>query len=434
MRRTFAAAAGTTAYPSIDDLFADACPDVVHICTPPAAHFEAARAVLERGAHVYVEKPFALTTRDAARAPRPRRVEGARSSVPAINCCTTRRSRRSWRVRATLGSIVQIDSHFAFRPHGILGERASARLLGEQAIDVLPHPLYTLVAALERFKPVDEPIALAWTHADPADLHAILSAGPVVGRLSISLRARPVASTLTLVGTGGSLTCDFVRSIVVGAGNPGTEALEKISNPVIEAGQLVARTAASLYRRLRRGAYPGLAELIEAFYRAVSNGTALAGDTRASHARDGAVRSARRAHSRSSGRDRSPPPRAVPRFDAGRPGRRHGRARLSRQRHRARAGPVKGISRTPDADNPNVREWIAADLSSGLPPGSLAGTDVVVHAAAETAGGYDAHQRNSIDATRTSPARDARRRRLEARAREQPVGDQAAAHAVGAAG
>ena len=57
---------------------------------------------------------------------------------------------------------------------------------------------------------------------------------PVVGRLSVSLRARPVASSLTLIGTRGSLTCDFVRSIVVGAANPGTEALEKISNPMIE--------------------------------------------------------------------------------------------------------------------------------------------------------------------------------------------------------
>ena len=52
----------------------------------------------------------------------------------------------------------------------------------------------------------------------PTDLQAILRAGDLVGRLSVSLRARPVASSLTLTGTRGSLTCDFVRSIVVGAG------------------------------------------------------------------------------------------------------------------------------------------------------------------------------------------------------------------------
>jgi nucleoside-diphosphate-sugar epimerase len=47
-----------------------------------------------------------------------------------------------------------------------------------------------------------------------------------------------------------------------------------------------------------------------------------------------------------------------------------------------------------------VEEWAVADLSTGLPPRTLAGASVVVHAAAETAGGYDAHQRNTIDATR----------------------------------
>ena len=33
-------------------------PDVVHIVTPPATHAGLARAALEAGCHVYVEKPF----------------------------------------------------------------------------------------------------------------------------------------------------------------------------------------------------------------------------------------------------------------------------------------------------------------------------------------------------------------------------------------
>ena len=44
----------------MDALLAEARPDVVHVCTPPAAHVAAALAALEAGAHVYVEKPFAL--------------------------------------------------------------------------------------------------------------------------------------------------------------------------------------------------------------------------------------------------------------------------------------------------------------------------------------------------------------------------------------
>src|SRR4029079_12453928 len=47
-----------------------------------------------------------------------------------------------------------------------------------------------------------------------------------------------------------------------------------------------------------------------------------------------------------------------------------------------------------------VTEWVSADLGTGLASEALAGAEVVVHAAAETSGGYDAHQRNSLDATR----------------------------------
>jgi predicted dehydrogenase len=40
-------------------------PDVVHITTPPQSHFSLARQCLKAGSHVYLEKPFALTAKDA---------------------------------------------------------------------------------------------------------------------------------------------------------------------------------------------------------------------------------------------------------------------------------------------------------------------------------------------------------------------------------
>jgi nucleoside-diphosphate-sugar epimerase len=61
---------------------------------------------------------------------------------------------------------------------------------------------------------------------------------------------------------------------------------------------------------------------------------------------------------------------------------------------------VRGIGRGDRPDDPHVHGWVAADLSNGLAPEAVAGADVVVHAAAETSGGYAEHQRNTIDATR----------------------------------
>ena len=45
-------------------------------------------------------------------------------------------------------------------------------------------------------------------------------------------------------------------------------------------------------------------------------------------------------------------------------------------------------------------EYVVADLARPLDPAVMAGVGFVVHSAAETAGGKDDHQRNSIDATR----------------------------------
>lgn len=52
---------------SLDEMLTEARPDVVHITTPPASHFDLARQCLERGCHVYVEKPFTVSAEQAER-------------------------------------------------------------------------------------------------------------------------------------------------------------------------------------------------------------------------------------------------------------------------------------------------------------------------------------------------------------------------------
>lgn len=393
-----AAAAGCPSFPSADALFRDARPDIVHVCTPPGAHFEAASAALEAGAHVYVEKPFALTVDDA------RDLLAAASSRHLLVCAghqllRDRAFERLLTGTADLGSLVQVDSHFAFRPVGISIRRAGASTVARHLVDILPHPLYSLVSVLERFVP-GEPIDLSWVHAAPTDLQVVLRAGEVVGRLSVSLRARPIASSLTLTGTRGSLTCDFVRSIVVGAGNPGTQVLEKLLNPVIEGTQLLSGTVRSVIDRVRSSTgYPGLSELIDDFYRAVASG----GPSPVSPAHLLAVTElfeqlVARIDAAARGARAFPPP--APR-SPGAPLVVVTGARGFLGAEICRVVPrVRGIGRAAPSDSARVEQWVTADLSNGLRPEALEGAQVVVHAAAETAGSYPEHQRNTIDATR----------------------------------
>jgi nucleoside-diphosphate-sugar epimerase len=169
---------------------------------------------------------------------------------------------------------------------------------------------------------------------------------------------------------------------------------------MVEGLQLLGRTAVSLGRRLHSGAsYPGLQQLIEGFYRSVSqNGQSPVSPEHLLRVTDvfeqlvGMIQKA--TQETATVRPRASMPKSAPRViltgARGFLG-----AELARALH-----AVRGIGRGPHPDNPHVRDWVSADLADGLTVDALAGAHVVVHAAAETAGGYDAHQRNSIDATR----------------------------------
>jgi predicted dehydrogenase/nucleoside-diphosphate-sugar epimerase len=65
--RQFAEAHGiATVCATLDELLNTIELDVLHVITPPAYHYECARAALERGVHVFIEKPIAFTAREVS--------------------------------------------------------------------------------------------------------------------------------------------------------------------------------------------------------------------------------------------------------------------------------------------------------------------------------------------------------------------------------
>ena len=393
----FAGCAAARACPTVAELFALE-PDVVHVCTPAGTHFAPAHAALLAGAHVYVEKPFVETREDAA-------VLFTAARQRGLLICAGHQLVREpafldlIRRAFDLEHVTLVDSYFAFRPPQLDPAQASRRALARQLIDVLPHPLYTLVAALERLGPWGAPVELVHADTTPTDLHALLSAGSVTGRLHVSLRARPIASTLAVIGTGGALTADFVRAIVTGSANPGTSPFEKIANPFLEAAQLAGRSAVSLTRRLVGGAdYPGLVELLGDFYAAAAGGSrpplSVEHLQRVTAIHEDLASQVRQ----SAGPTRAPQGVAGPLAVVTGAGGLFGRS-ICRQLA-ARGFRVRGIGRSEPPDEPAVHEWFHADLAEAIPADAIAGAAVVVHAAAETAGGFEAHARNTVGGTR----------------------------------
>jgi predicted dehydrogenase len=49
-------------FDDLDELLEEARPDVVHITSPPQSHFAIGKCCMEKGCHIFVEKPFTLNT------------------------------------------------------------------------------------------------------------------------------------------------------------------------------------------------------------------------------------------------------------------------------------------------------------------------------------------------------------------------------------
>lgn len=398
----FASRADAIAYPDVPTLLAVARPDLVHVCTPAGSHFEPARQALAAEAHVYVEKPF-VGTREEAETLFQIAARRARLICAGHQLLYDRAFARASRRVPELMPVTLIDSLFAFQPPQLRLHGASPRALAGQLLDVLPHPLYTLVAALEQCATRPASLELVSANATPTELHVLLRVGDVIGRLVVSLRARPVASTLTWMGARGSLTTDFMRSIVLGVGNEGTTPLEKIANPLIEGFRQASRSAASVARRLLHGGdYPGLAELLGAFYAVAAANTSS--PLSVDHLRRvTALYEALAEHVYRSVPTAALAPRNGPRQDApiavltGAAG--FFGAAIARDLAR-RGFRVRGVGRSERPDDANVHEWVRADLAAHVVPEVLADADVVVHAAAETHGSFDAHARNTVAVTR----------------------------------
>ncbi|MBN9521720.1 Gfo/Idh/MocA family oxidoreductase [bacterium] len=102
------------AYDDFAALLADPAVEVVHLATPNRHHFAQARAVLEAGRHVIVEKPLAMTGAETAElvrlaAARPKQVAAVNYNVRFYPLCLDARAR----VRAgELGDVLHVTGSY----------------------------------------------------------------------------------------------------------------------------------------------------------------------------------------------------------------------------------------------------------------------------------------------------------------------------------
>lgn len=390
---------GAAEYDSVEQLLAGGDVDVIHVCTPPASHGQLARAALEAGCHVYVEKPFTPTVAEAEEL---LRLAASRDLMVCAGhqLLYEQPARKAEAIVTALGRIVHLESYFSFRTVRTVPGVGAPLPADLQLLDILPHPVYLLLHYLERAS--DGPTTLISVEPGEAGtVHALVRRGVVTGHLIVTLEGRPIESYLRLVGTNGAICADFVTGTVQHLFGPGTSGIDKVLAPYRIAAQLVGGTTRALTRRLlkRQRSYPGLAELFVAFYRAIRDGAAPPVSP------ESIVETVRVCEKIAQALS-SQTPRAAAQPSVGRAqiavsgGTGFLGAAVAKALIR-RGLRVRVLARRPPAAwqrSPAV-EYITVDLGERVDPEALAGSDVLIHAAAATSGGWDKHQRDSIGAT-----------------------------------
>lgn len=399
-------------FTSVEELLMAIQPNVVHICTPPQTHATLAKLALKHGASIYVEKPFTLKKSEAENII-------SLAEEKGLKVCAGHQvlfedpARKTQEFLKEIGQIVHVESYFSFRT-----VRRNVSPV-DQLIDILPHPVYLLLHFLQAASSNNEKnlIELSAIDVKPSgEVRGIIKAGDVFGVLIVTLRGRPIESYIRVVGTNGSLYADFVRGIVIKLAGPGVSAIPIVLSPYKQAKQLVWKTTKSFVNMAFRKhkSYPGLAELIGAFYSSIFNETPVPlGPTSiiqtvslceevSERLRKAEAESEKQAEIALKDRELKLSPIEAVKEIVLVTGGTGFLGRKVTAELRNHGWPVRVITRRLPYYQDRIPgvEYSIWDLGEEIPTELLDGVFTIVHCAAETYGGKEAHERNTIRATR----------------------------------
>ena len=270
---------GTHAYADLDALVA-AGANVIHVLTPPGAHAAVAKAALERGCHVLIEKPIAEDIGDGRAIAALAKQQGLVATVNHSLLYDPQVVRALDQVRAgALGQIVSVDilrgSEYPPYEGGPLPPWY--RHAGYPFRDIGVHCLYLIQELLGPIEDVDA----EWRSlgGDPNlafdEWRALVRCARGLGQFQLSWNTRPMQSQLIIHGTRGVLRVDlFAMFHGKRASTPLPKAAERLVNAFADSIQPLIDVPINVWRFVRKEvqAYQGLRDLVGDFYRRLAAG------------------------------------------------------------------------------------------------------------------------------------------------------------------
>jgi predicted dehydrogenase len=251
------------------ELLDRARPDVVHVTTPPAAHFRVAFDALAAGATAIVEKPLAASTEQAAEL-----IAAARSGSGRLledynylfNAEVLDLLAR--RDRGELGEVRHVEVDIGLDV-GADGRAGAAGGLGPHERDFLPH----LASLAHAFVGPHRDVTAA---TRPHEVVALVDAAGGTATLRFSAHSQPDSFTLRVHGSRmrGEAAL-FEPRLTLERLRGGPRPLNPLLNQLAESRDAARSAVAGVVRKVGGGpgAYGGLWELLRRTYRALADGS-----------------------------------------------------------------------------------------------------------------------------------------------------------------
>jgi predicted dehydrogenase len=278
----------------LTELLNSAKPDVVHITTSPESHFIAAKTCLERGCHVYVEKPFTVDEEQAQELI----ALANKKNLKITAGHDDQFSHVARRMRALVqsgylgGAPVHMESYYCYEitnsgyAGALLGDKRHwvRRLPGKLLHNIISHG----IARIAEYLTTDSPQVIAHGFVSPLlrglgeteiidELRVIISEDErTTAYFTFSSQMRPELHEFRLYGPKNSLILDQDQETLIKInGHRFTSYLEKFVPPVTIAQQHLGNLFTNVGTFLRRDFQmkSGMKYLIESFYRSIQENT-----------------------------------------------------------------------------------------------------------------------------------------------------------------
>lgn len=267
--------------------------DVVHITTPPAVHLHLTRQCVNAGAHVFLEKPLALTSPEARQLIDTVLAAGRQMTInywpnfdpPAMQF-------KDMLARGVLGDPVHVEAFIGYDLGGNYGQVLMSdpsywvhKLPGKLFHNMMDHIFNRIVP----FFPDEDPEVHAFafkrregirndaTDAMLDELRVYMRGGRVSAFGSLCSHARPVANTMKVYGTNATVEVDFNnRTVVTMASQRYPSAVGRLAPPLQMANRYFSEAKKNLgqFRRSEFHFFAGMSKLLELFYAGIRTGGA----------------------------------------------------------------------------------------------------------------------------------------------------------------